>query len=106
MRRTGQPAPSLAELYAWDATVDIMILSPCSVLREYWERDAESYNETIASLFSRARWEAILANLHFADRAVDYPTDESGAPCQTLPASERDWDIRGFKDLLVKQKMQ
>ena len=32
-KRTGQPAPSLAELIAWDATCDIMILARCPVLR-------------------------------------------------------------------------
>ena len=100
-RRTGQPAPSLAELIAWYATTKIMVLSWCPVLREYWNPKAEAYNETIAKLFSVHRWEGILANLHFADRSRDFPIDEAGVPFDKCPVDRRNWDIDGFMDLLV-----
>jgi hypothetical protein len=100
-RRTGQPAPSLAELIAWHATTKIMILARSSVLRDYWDKDAEAYNETIASLFSYHRWNAILTNLHFADRATDFPKDENGAPYDKCPVEQRNWDIQGFQDILT-----
>ena len=47
-RRTGRPAPSVAELIAWYATTKIMVLARSPVLREYWDRDAEVYSATIA----------------------------------------------------------
>jgi hypothetical protein len=72
-KRTGQPAPSLAEVIAWHATTKIMILARSSVLRDYWDPDAEAYSQTISSLFSYHRWNAILSNLHFADRANYLP---------------------------------
>ena len=101
-RRTGQPAPHVAELIAWYATTKIMVLARCSVLREYWDRNSESYNEQIASLFSYHRWNAILQNLHFADRASDFPCDEAGVPFDKCPADKRNWDIQGFQDILTK----
>jgi hypothetical protein len=100
-RRTGQPAPSLAELIAWYATTKIMVLSRCPVLREYWNPKAEAHNETIAKLFSVHRWEGILANLHFADRSRDFPLDDSGVPYDKCPVDQRNWDIQGFMDLLI-----
>jgi hypothetical protein len=100
-RRTGQLAPSLGELIAWYATTKIMILARCSVLLDYWDRDAEVYNQQIASLFSYHRWNAILQNLHFADRAADFPRDEHGVPYDKCPAHLRNWDIQGFMDLLT-----
>ena len=100
-RRTGQPAPSLGELIAWYATTKIMLLSRCSVLKEYWDDDAESNNKQIAGLFSYHRWNAILQNLHFADRAADFPCDESGVPYHKCPVDKRNWDIQGFQDLLT-----
>lgn len=100
-RRSGQPAPSVAELIAWYATTKIMVLSRCPVLREYWNPEAEAYNETIAKLFSVHRWEAILWNLHFADRSRDFPCDEAGVPYEKCPVDQRNWDIQGFMDLLI-----
>jgi hypothetical protein len=50
----------------------------------------------------RDRFEAILTNMHFADRATDYPTGEDGLPREgRLPAGERNWDIQGYQDLLT-----
>ena len=54
----------------------------------------------IASLFSYHRWNAILQNLHFADRASDFPCDEAGLPYEKCPADKRNWDIQGFQDIL------
>ena len=44
-------------------------------------------------------WNAILSNLHFADRSTDFPTDEAGSPCDKCPVGQRNWDIQGFQDL-------
>ena len=100
-RRTGQPAPSLGELIAWYATTKVMLLARCPVLREYWDSDAEGYNETIAMLFSYHRWNGILSNIHFADRSRDFPLDDAGVPYEKCPADKRNWDIQGFMDLLL-----
>lgn len=100
-RRTGQPVPAQSELIAWYATTKVMLLARCPVLREYWNPESECYNSTIAKLFSRPRWEAILTNLHFADRSTDFPKDEAGTPLETCPVDQRNWDIQGFMDLLI-----
>ena len=101
-RRTGQPAPSVGELIAWYATTKIMVLARCPVLREYWDRKSECYNETIAKLFSYHRWNGILSNIHFADRSRDFPVDDDGVPYDKCPPDRRNWDIQGFMDLLLK----
>ena len=89
-------------MWAFSAVCKIMILVRCPVLREYWDRHSPAYNKTIAEIMRRDQFEAILTNMHFADRATDYPTGEHDLPREgRLPAGERNWDIQGYQDLLT-----
>ena len=86
-----------SQMWAYFAVCKIMVLVRCPVLREYWDPHSPAYNEAVAKIMRRDRFEAILTNMHFADRATDYPTGEDGLPREgRLPAGERNWDIQGY----------